>query len=213
VENNGLKHIAVAGNIGVGKTTLVEILAETYGWKAEFESVEDNPYLSDFYQDMKKWAFQLQVYFLNTRLSQIKKAREAQLTVIQDRTIYEDAFIFSKILCSSGFLSRRDYDTYLNLFDSIQEMIPPPDLIIYLQSEVSQSLHNIKKRGRLIEKDISPTYLQSLHDSYEEWASRYNAGRLLTLNVNGLDFAHNAAHRTYVLSQIDATLRKASLIV
>ena len=170
-----LKHIAIAGNIGVGKTTLAKILSKNYNWKLELESVKNNPYLSDFYKDMYKWSFHLQIYFLNNRFEQNQKILNSKKPVIQDRTIYEDEVIFTKNLYESGYLKKREYDNYLKLFNSIIKYVKPPDLIIYLRNKnIGKLVNNIEKRDRVFEKSIQIQYLKNLHLSYEKWIKDYN---------------------------------------
>ena len=155
-------HIAVAGNIGAGKTTLTEMLAKHYQWHPEFESVDNNPYLKDFYTDMAKWAFHLQVHFLNSRFDQINELRTNEKTIIQDRTIYEDAYIFAKSLHKQGFLGDRDYQNYITLFESMIKFVQPPDLLIYLKADIGKLVRNIEKRGREYETKIRIDYLKEL---------------------------------------------------
>jgi deoxyadenosine/deoxycytidine kinase len=169
-----VKHIAIAGNIGVGKTTLVEKLAHHYGWMPRFEAVDNNPYLADFYEDMKAWAFPLQIYFLNSRFNHIQSLQQEQATIIQDRTIYEDAFIFAKNLLKSGHLSERDFNTYFDLFQSMTSMIKAPDLLIYLRASLPKLTSQIALRGRSYENTISLKYLEDLNQHYEEWIGTYS---------------------------------------
>ncbi|WP_370090367.1 deoxynucleoside kinase [Ekhidna sp.] len=199
-------HIAVSGNIGAGKTTLTEMLAKHYGWQAEFESVEDNPYLEDFYGDMHKWAFHLQVYFLNSRFEQISKLRGGDKTIIQDRTIYEDAYIFAESLYKQGFFKERDYKNYRALFDSMIEFVKPPDLLIYLKSDISKLVKNIETRGRDYENLIRIEYLKSLNEHYENWIANYDAGKLLIINVTNLDFVKNPEDFSDIVFKIDTEL-------
>ncbi|SNT18756.1 Deoxyadenosine/deoxycytidine kinase [Ekhidna lutea] len=199
-------HIAVSGNIGAGKTTLTEMLAKHYGWQAEFESVEDNPYLEDFYGDMHKWAFHLQVYFLNSRFEQINKLRGGDKTIIQDRTIYEDAYIFAESLYKQGFFKERDYNNYRALFDSMIEFVKPPDLLIYLKSDISKLVKNIETRGRDYENLIRIEYLKGLNEHYENWIANYDAGKLLIINVTDLDFVKNPEDFSDIVFKIDTEL-------
>ena len=164
-------HLAVSGNIGSGKTTLTEKLAKHYGWSAEFEAVDDNPYLPDFYEDMKRWSFHLQVYFLNSRFNQIKKIQESTISTIQDRTIYEDAYIFAANLYKSNLLSERDYANYKSLFDSMIAHVKAPDLLIYLKADIPKLVGQIEKRGRTYETAMRIDYLKNLNSHYEEWMS------------------------------------------
>lgn len=201
-----IKHIAVSGNIGAGKTTLTEKLAKQYGWQAEFESVDENPYLKDFYEDMPKWSFHLQVFFLNSRFKQIKEVRAGKNTVIQDRTIYEDAYIFAKSLYGSGKFNERDYQNYLHLFQSMEEFIQPPDLLIYLKADIGRLVANIEKRGRVYENAITIDYLKNLNRHYEDWISQYDHGKLLIIDVNNLDFVSNSEDYADIVSKIDVEL-------
>jgi len=202
----GPKHIAVSGNIGAGKTTLTEMLAKHYKWHAEYESVEDNPYLKDFYGDMHRWSFHLQIYFLNNRFEQIHNLRIGDKTVIQDRTIYEDAYIFAKSLYKQGFFNERDYKSYRTLFDTMIQLIQPPDLLIYLRSDISKLVRNIEKRGRDFENAIRIDYLKGLNEHYEDWISGYNAGKLLIIDVTNRDFLNNPEDFADVVFKIDSEL-------
>ncbi len=184
-------HIAITGNIGAGKTTLTQMLGEHYGWGVLYEAVEGNPYLSDFYKDMSRWAFNLQIYFLNSRFAQVQKIRsQTYTTVIQDRTIYEDAYIFARNLYDSKVMSARDYQSYLMLFETIIKAVHAPDLMIYLKADIPKLTHQIKKRGRDFESDISIDYLKSLNTYYENFAATYDHGKLLVIDVNDMDFAN-----------------------
>ncbi|MBN7816568.1 deoxynucleoside kinase [Algoriphagus pacificus] len=196
-------HIAVSGNIGSGKTTLTEKLAKHYGWKAEFEAVDNNPYLPDFYEDMKRWAFHLQVYFLNSRFNQIKKIQENEYDFIQDRTIYEDAYIFAANLYKSGLMSERDYENYRSLFDSMIAHVKAPDLLIYLKADIPKLVGQIEKRGRSYETTMRIDYLKNLNQHYEDWISGYKEGKLLIVDVNNLDFVERAADFSYVVEKVD----------
>lgn len=196
-------HIAITGNIGAGKTTLAQLLANHYHWEVLYEAVEGNPYLADFYGDMARWSFNLQIYFLNSRFEQVRKIRESGRSVIQDRTIYEDAYIFAKNLYDTGNMSPRDYETYRSLFDSMLSLVRPPDLMIYLRADLPKLTGQIKKRGRDFEQAISPDYLLSLNHLYETFAQTYTSGDLLTIDVNGLDYANSPADLQSVIEQID----------
>jgi deoxyadenosine/deoxycytidine kinase len=200
------KHIAISGNIGAGKTTLAGMLAKHYGWEAMFESVEDNPYLADFYEDMHKWSFHLQVYFLNNRFEQVNKVREGKHTIIQDRTIYEDAYIFAKSLHHQGYFSNRDYNNYLTLFDSMINFVKPPDLLIYLKSDIDKLVKNIEKRGRDYESAIRIDYLKGLNSHYNDWIANYEEGKLLMIDVNNIDFVDNTEDFSEIVSKIDVEI-------
>ena len=200
------QHIAIAGNIGVGKTTLVQKLAQHYSWKPHLEAVDDNPYLSDFYQDMAKWSFPLQIYFLNSRFNQVVEIQNSPISIIQDRTIYEDAFIFAKNLNESGLLESRDYQTYLALFKSMSNMIKAPDLMIYLRAGVPTLVDQIAKRGRDYEVSISIKYLENLNRNYEEWISEYREGPLLILETDDLDYVNRPEDFDFVLQKIEEEL-------
>ncbi|WP_425638677.1 deoxynucleoside kinase [Algoriphagus yeomjeoni] len=196
-------HIAVSGNIGSGKTTLTEKLAKHYGWKAEFEAVDNNPYLPDFYEDMKRWAFHLQVYFLNSRFNQIKKIQESDIPTIQDRTIYEDAYIFAANLYKSQLLTERDYENYQSLFSSMISHVKAPDLLIYLKADIPKLVGQIEKRGRSYETTMRIDYLKNLNTHYEEWIAGYTEGNLLIIDVNNLDFVENPADFSYVVEKVE----------
>jgi len=199
-------HIAIAGNIGSGKTTLTSLLAKHYHWSPHFEDVDDNPFLHDFYDDMQRWSFNLQIYFLNTRFNQILKIRQSGKTVIQDRTIYEDAYIFAPNLHSMGLMSTRDYDTYLSLFELILSLIQPPDLIIYLRASVPTLVNQIQKRGRKYENAIRLDYLRRLNERYEAWISTYKQGKILIVDVDSTNFSENPEDLRNVINKIDADL-------
>ena len=200
-------HIAIIGNIGAGKTTLTQMLGEYYKWDVMYEAVEGNPYLADFYQDMDRWAFNLQIYFLNNRFAQVQKIRETTYaTIIQDRTIYEDAFIFARNLYESGVMKERDYQTYLLLFESIIKTVSQPDLLIYLKADIPKLVSQIKKRGREFEADISTDYLTSLNHYYEDFAKNYDHGKILEINVNQMDFAANPEDFNHIIALLNKEL-------
>ncbi|WP_138475105.1 deoxynucleoside kinase [Dyadobacter bucti] len=183
-------HIAIIGNIGAGKTTLTQMLGEYYKWEVMYEAVEGNPYLADFYQDMPRWAFNLQIFFLNNRFAQVQKIRATTYaTIIQDRTIYEDAFIFARNLHESGVMTERDYQTYLLLFESIIQTVSQPDLLIYLKADIPKLVSQIKKRGREFEAGISTDYLAGLNRYYEDFVQKYEHGKIIEIDVNNMDFA------------------------
>jgi len=199
-------HIAVAGNIGAGKTTLTSLLSKHYGWDAHFEDVEDNPYLNDFYKNMQGWSFNLQIYFLNTRLSQMLDIRKSGKTVIQDRTIYEDAYIFAPNLHESGLMSTRDFENYFSLFQLTASLIQPPDLIIYLKASVPALVKRIQSRGRDYENSIRLDYLQKLNQRYETWIESYSYGKSLVIDVDTCDFSENKEDLSHVINKIDSVL-------
>jgi deoxyadenosine/deoxycytidine kinase len=199
-------HIAIAGNIGSGKTTLAGLLAKHYGWEAHYEEVDDNPYLSDFYEDMKRWSFNLQVHFLNNRFAQMVKIRKSEKTVVQDRTIYEDAYIFAANLYDMGLMSDRDYNSYLSLFELMTGLIQPPDLLIYLRASVPTLVRQIELRGRPYEAGIRLDYLKRLNERYEGWMFNYKNGNVLTINVDDNDFIMEPLALSTILNKIDAKL-------
>jgi len=183
--------IAIAGNIGAGKTSLTKQLSKSLKYKPYYEDVIANPYLDDFYNHMERWSFNLQIYFLNSRFKQLVAIDKVNENVIQDRTIYEDAFIFAPNLNSMGLMTQRDYDNYLSLFDTMLNLVKPPDLLVYLQSSIPNLVNKIHKRGRDYEKTISIEYLSRLNERYEAWITNYNSGNLLKVNVDDLDFVEN----------------------
>ncbi|PLX23707.1 MAG: deoxynucleoside kinase [Marinilabiliales bacterium] len=199
-------HIAIAGNIGSGKTTLAGLLSKHYNWQAHYEDVDDNPYLNDFYEDMQRWSFNLQVYFLNSRLNQILKIRKSGNTVIQDRTIYEDAYIFAPNLHSMGLMSTRDFENYFTLFNLMTSLIQPPDLLIYLRATVPTLVNQIQKRGREYENSIRLDYLKRLNERYEAWIGTYNLGNLLIIDVDNLNFTEVKEDLSNIISKIDAEI-------
>ncbi|MBR3946668.1 MAG: deoxynucleoside kinase [Bacteroidales bacterium] len=199
-------HIAVAGNIGAGKTTLTKLLAKHYGWTPNYEDVDYNPYLNDFYEDMQRWSFNLQIFFLNSRFNQILEIRKSDKTIIQDRTIYEDAYIFAPNLHSMGLMSSRDFDNYFNLFKLMTSVVQAPDLLIYLRASVPTLVRQIQQRGRKYESSIRIDYLTRLNERYEAWASEYDSGKLLIIDVDNLDFANKPEDLSTVIDKIDAEL-------
>jgi len=205
-ERTKIKHVAIAGNIGAGKTTLTEMLARHFGWDVHYENTENNPYLSDFYMDIKRWSFNLQVFFLSSRYQQVLKILQGNRTVIQDRTIYEDAFIFAPNLADMGLMERRDFENYLTLFQSIVSQVKAPDLLIYLKASIPTLVEHIQLRGRDYEGNISLDYLKRLNDRYDNWINSYKEGKLLVINVDNLDFSTNQEHSAKVLEMVQAEL-------
>ncbi|MCH4553229.1 MULTISPECIES: deoxynucleoside kinase [Aestuariibaculum] len=199
-------HIAIAGNIGAGKTTLTKLLAKHYHWEAQLEDVVDNPYLDDFYNQMERWSFNLQVYFLNSRFRQILQIRESGKDIIQDRTIYEDAHIFAPNLHAMGLMTNRDFENYRSLFDLMESLVQGPDILIYLRSSIPNLVSQIQKRGREYENSISIDYLSRLNERYEAWIHGYNKGKLLIIDVDKLDFVSNPEDLGYVINTIDAEI-------
>lgn len=195
-------HLAVAGNIGAGKTTLAKRIAEHFNWQVSFESVDDNPYLADFYGDMPRWAFHLQIYFLNNRFAQVQAVRQTGLPTVQDRTIYEDAHIFARNLVDSGLMPTRDYENYWHVYSSMLQYVKAPDLLIYLRAGLPKLQTQIRKRGRDFEQAIPSAYLQTLNDCYEEWIEGYRESPLLIIDVNELDFVENQADWAHILGEI-----------
>ena len=202
----GAMHIAIAGNIGSGKTTLAGLLSKHYNWEAHYEDVDDNPYLNDFYDDMQRWSFNLQVYFLNSRLNQILNIRKSGKTVIQDRTIYEDAYIFAPNLHSMGLMSIRDFENYFTLFNLMTSLIQPPDLLVYLRASVPTLVNQIQKRGREYENSIRLDYLKRLNERYEAWIGSYKLGPLLIIDVDNLNFSELKEDLSFVINKIDAEI-------
>ncbi len=199
-------HIAIAGNIGSGKTTLTGLLSHHYSWETHYEDVDDNPYLNDFYEDMTRWSFNLQVYFLKSRFSSVLKIRESGTTVIQDRTIYEDAHIFAPNLHEMGLMSTRDFNNYFDLFNLMSKLIEPPDLLIYLRASVPTLVRQIQLRGREYESSIRLDYLTSLNKRYEEWIENYDLGKILIIDADNLDFQNIKKDLSYVIDKIDAQI-------
>jgi len=199
-------HIAVAGNIGAGKTTLTGLLAKHFKWEPHYEDVVDNPYLDDFYHQMERWSFNLQIYFLNTRLSQILQFRESGKKIIQDRTIYEDAHIFAPNLHSMGLMANRDYENYKSLFELMEGFVGAPDLLIYLRSSIPNLVGHIHKRGRDYENSISIDYLSRLNERYEAWIESYDKGKLLIIDVDKNNFVDNPEDLGDIINRINAEL-------
>jgi len=199
-------HIAIVGNIGAGKTTLAQKLAQHFKWDLFLEAVDNNPYLKDFYEDMPRWAFHLQIFFLNSRFQQVQKINNSTRPVIQDRTIYEDAYIFARNLHQSGLMTQRDYDNYLGIFQSIIGMVKPPDLMIYLKADLPKLIGQIEKRGRAYEDNIRLDYLRHLNSHYESWMKSYDLGKLLVIDVNKLDFVSNPEDMGVIINKIQVEL-------
>ena len=200
------KHIAVAGNIGAGKTTLTELLSKHYKWIPQFEDVEHNPYLLDFYEDMPRWSFNLQIYFLNSRLNQLLDIQRGTETIIQDRTIYEDANIFAPNLHDMGLMSKRDFDNYFLFFETLKTMVQPPDLIIYIKASVPTLVGQIQKRGREYEENIRIDYLKKLNELYNKWIGSYKEGPVLIIDGDKNKFAEKDEDLGEIISKIDSML-------
>ena len=200
-------HIAIAGNIGAGKTSLTELLAKHYHWEAHFEDVIDNPYLDDFYNHMERWSFNLQIYFLKSRFEQLLSFRESKKTIIQDRTIYEDAHIFAPNLNAMGLMNKRDFNNYQDIFSLMESLIEGPDLLIYLRSSIPNLVSKIHKRGREYENSISIDYLSRLNERYEAWISTYDEKKLIIIDVDSLDFVDNKEDLTKVIQIINEKLK------
>ena len=199
-------HIAIAGNIGSGKTTLTKLLSQHYNWTPKYESVDYNPYLADYYNDMERWSFNIQIYFLNTRFKDIVDISKTNEVIVQDRSIYEDARIFAPNLHSMGLMSTRDFENYQSLFSLMVPLVNPPDLLIYLRSSISNLVTQIQKRGREYESSIRIDYLKGLNDRYEEWINSYTDGKLLILDVDNLKFEERPEDFSTILDKIDAEL-------
>jgi len=199
-------HIAIAGNIGAGKTTLTKLLAKHYKWESQFEDVLENPYLEDFYNKMERWSFNLQIYFLNSRFRQILEIREGGKDFILDRTIYEDAYIFAPNLHAMGLMTNRDFENYRSLFDLMESVVKGPELLIYLRSSIPNLVSQIHKRGREYENTISIDYLSRLNERYEAWVHSYDKGNLLIIDVDRLNFVDNPEDLGEIINRIDAEL-------
>lgn len=199
-------HIGIAGNIGSGKTTLTSLLAKNCGWTPKYEPTDNNPYLEDFYNDMPRWSFNLQIYFLNKRFREVINIRRSNDNIVQDRTIYEDSCIFAPNLHNMGLMSTRDYENYKDLFSLMVSLVEPPDLMIYLRSSIEHLVNNIQKRGRSYEEGIRLDYLKGLNDLYEEWSKSYTDGKMLIIDVDKLDFANRAQDLGYVIDRIHEEL-------
>jgi len=199
-------HVAIAGNIGAGKTTLTKLLAKHYKWEPHFESVAENPYLDDFYGSMERWSFNLQIYFLNSRFRQILEIRESGKNIIQDRTIYEDANIFAPNLHAMGLMTNRDFSNYESLFELMERLVAPPDLLIYLRASIPTLVGQIHKRGREFENTISIDYLSRLNERYEAWISKYTKGKLLIIDIDNLDIVDKPEDLGSIIDRIDAQI-------
>lgn len=199
-------HIAISGNIGSGKTTLTSLLAKHYKWEPHFEDADDNPYINDFYEDMQRWSFNLQIHFLTSRFNLVMKIRKNNKTVVQDRTIYEDAYIFAPNLHAMGLMTTRDFNNYLSLFELMNPFITPPDLLIYLRASVSTLVNQIQKRGREYEEAIRIDYLKRLNERYEAWITTYSQGKLLIIDIDDINFADNPEHLGKIVEKINAEI-------
>lgn len=204
-------HIAIAGNIGSGKTTLTTLLAKHYSWLPHYEDADDNPYLNDFYDDMQRWSFNLQVFFLQNRFSKVLELRKNKKTIIQDRTIYEDAYIFAPNLHSMGLMTTRDFESYLQLFKLMESLISPPDVLVYLRASVPTLVNNIQKRGRDYETAIRIDYLKRLNERYEAWVSEYEVqykknSKLLIIDVDENNFSEKKEDLGKVITKVDSVI-------
>jgi deoxyadenosine/deoxycytidine kinase len=206
LERRGEMHIAIAGNIGSGKSTLTKLLAKHYGWEPRFEAVEDNPYLEDYYRDIHRWSFNLEVYFLKERFRDLIAISQTDHTIIQDRTIFEGVYVFMENNKAMGNLSERDYETYMELFDQMISMVRLPDLMIYLRASVPHLVNNIQQRGRDYEQTIQLEYLQNLNERYNDFIYNKYQGRVMTVEKDNLDFVHRPKDLAQIIDRIDATL-------
>lgn len=205
-DKKGILHVAVSGNIGSGKTTLTGLLGKHYGWEPHFEDVDNNPYINDFYAEMQRWSFNMQIYYLNNRFNQVLDIRAGKKNVIQDRTIYEDAYIFAPNLHSMGLMTTRDFETYFSLFNLLDRFVQPPDLLIYLRASVPRLVSQIQSRGREYEEAIRLDYLKRLNERYEAWISTYDKGKLLIIDVDNNNFIDNPEDLGEIIQRIDAEL-------
>lgn len=199
-------HIAIAGNIGSGKTTLTRLLSKHFGWEAHYEDVDTNPYLNSFYEDMQRWSFNLQIYFLNSRFRQILDIRKSGKTVVQDRTIYEDAYIFAPNLHYMNLMTTRDFENYISLFELMTSLVQPPDLLIYLRASVPTLVNQIQKRGREYEEAIRLDYLKKLNERYETWITNYKLGKLLIFNVDDINVEENPKDLAMIIEKVNSQL-------
>ncbi len=207
------KFIAIAGNIGVGKSTLTALLAENLGWEAYYEAVDDNPYLADFYRDMRQWSFHSQIFFLSRRLRDHRRILDRPGTVVQDRSVYEDAEVFAENLYRQGHMSERDYRTYRELYEAMALFLPPPDLIVYLRASVPTLQERIRMRGRDFEQEVSAEYLGQLNQLYEEWLERFSSGPVLTVPSDNLDFVKYNGHMELIARKIVEKLAGKEVVV
>jgi deoxyadenosine/deoxycytidine kinase len=203
---NEVKHIVIAGNIGAGKTTLTNALSKHFGWEPQYEDVENNPYLNDFYEDMPRWSFNLQVFFLNSRFKQILDIQRGSKVIIQDRSIYEDAQIFAPNLHAMGLMSTRDFENYLSLFETISSSIKPPDLVIYLKASIPTLVNQIQKRGREYEENLRLDYLKKLNEYYDNWANKFEDARMLVIDVDNCNFVDDKNQMETVVNKVLAEL-------
>ncbi len=199
-------HIAIAGNIGVGKTSLTELLTKHFGWEPHYEETDKNPFLPDFYEDMQRWAFNLQIYFLSSRFKTMLDIRQSGKNVVQDRTIYEDAYIFAANLHAMGLMSTRDYENYRSLFTLLTTLVQPPDLIIYLRASVPKLVKQIEKRGRKYETNIRLDYLRRLNERYEAWSENYHDGKMLRIDVDERDFVEKTDDLSFIMDRINSEI-------
>lgn len=206
VPGAGKKFVAVAGNIGAGKSTLTRLLSDYFKWEALYERVDDNPYLSDFYDDMRRWSFNLQVFFLSSRFHQHRRIEEIPHSIVQDRTIYEDAEIFARNLHDMGLMSKRDFDNYTELFGIMTSYLKAPDLLIYLRSSVPTLVRHIQARGREFESTIRIEYLERLNKLYEDWIERYDLGPKMIIDVNEYDYVNEGGDKMNIIARIDSRL-------
>lgn len=202
----GKMHVAISGNIGAGKTTLTNLLAKHYKWDTHFEDVENNPYLNDFYEDMQRWSFNLQIFYLNSRFTQIQEIKNSQKTVIHDRTIYEDAYIFAPNLHKMGLMSTKDFENYFSLFNLMEKFISAPDLLIHLRASVPTLVNQISQRGREYEESIRIDYLKKLNERYEAWISTYSSGKVIIVDVDNNNFKENPEDLGKIITDIDAEI-------